>query len=237
MIAKFKASILLLFLIICISAAAASPVDLKKADSLFFNKKYTEAFEIYNGLHESNQVSPSMLLKMAFIKEGLGDYTSSLFYLHKYYQQTYDRAVLIKMSELADKKSLSGYTIEDKHFFITNLNKYNAEITLLLAALLLLLTVYTYRAKKKNELPIGLPIIQLVLAVALLVVTNGWFQPRQAIVKDHTFLMTAPSAASEPVGPIAKGHMVEILEQTDVWTKIRWNDKEVYLRKAKLRDL
>lgn len=237
MIAKFKASILLLFFITTISAAASPAEDLAKADSLFFNKKYTEAFEIYNDLQQSSSVSPSMLLKMAFIKEGLGDYTSSLYYLHNYYQLTNDRTVLVKMSELADKKSLSGYTVEDKHFFLNAINKYKLEIQLLLAALILLLTVYAFRARSKNELPIGIPVIQLFVGVVLLIITNGWFQPKQAIIKDNTFLMSAPSAASEPIGSVSKGHLVVVLEQTDVWTKIQWDEKEVYIRSAKLREL
>jgi hypothetical protein len=237
MIAKFKVSILLLLFFTSFLAVASASSDLSKADSLFFNKKYTEAFEVYTGLQENSSVSASMLLKMAFIKEGLGDYTSSLYYLYNYYQLTNDRAVLVKMSELADKKSLSGYTVEDKHFFINAINKYLTEIQLLLAFTLLFLTLFTYRSKEKKELPIGVPVIQLVLAVVLLAVTNGWFQPNQAIIKDNTFLMSAPSAASEPIGPITKGHLVEVLEQTDVWTKVRWNEEEVFLRKSKLRNL
>jgi hypothetical protein len=237
MIAKFKVSILLLLFFTSFLAVASASSDLSKADSLFFNKKYTEAFEVYTSLQENSSVSASMLLKMAFIKEGLGDYTSSLYYLYNYYQLTNDRAVLVKMSELADKKSLSGYTVEDKHFFINAINKYLTEIQLLLAFTLLFLTLFTYRSKEKKELPIGVPVIQLVLAVVLLAVTNGWFQPNQAIIKDNTFLMSAPSAASEPIGPITKGHLVEVLEQTDVWTKVRWNEEEVFLRKSKLRNL
>jgi hypothetical protein len=237
MIAKFKVSILLLLFFTSFLAVASASSDLSKADSLFFNKKYTEAFEVYTSLQENSSVSASMLLKMAFIKEGLGDYTSSLYYLYNYYQLTNDRAVLVKMSELADKKSLSGYTVEDKHFFINGINKYLTEIQLLLAFTLLFLTLYAYRSKEKKELPIGVPVIQLVLAVVLLAVTNGWFQPNQAIIKDNTFLMSAPSAASEPIGPITKGHLVEVLEQTDVWTKVRWNEEEVFLRKSKLRNL
>ena len=237
MIAKFKVTILLLFFIATLSLAATPAEDLAKADSLFFNKKYTEAFEIYQNMMQNNSVSASMLLKMAFIKEGLGDYTSSLYYLHNYYELTNDRSVLVKMSELADKKSLSGYTVEDKHFFLNAINKYKLAIQSVLVALLLLLTVYVYRAKQKNELAIGVPIIQLVLIVALMTVTNGWFQPDQAIISENTFLMSAPSAASEPIGSVSKGHLVVVLEHTEVWTKIQWDEKEVYIRSAKLREL
>ncbi|MGB3465691.1 MAG: hypothetical protein WBA74_10490, partial [Cyclobacteriaceae bacterium] len=59
----------------------ADPGDrLTTADSLFQAKKYTESFELYEQIIvEDMAYSPAMLLKMAFIKEGLGDYSNALY--------------------------------------------------------------------------------------------------------------------------------------------------------------
>jgi len=43
------------------------------ADSLFNQRSYKEAMEIYEVNFESGIYSTSMLLKMAFIAEGIGD--------------------------------------------------------------------------------------------------------------------------------------------------------------------
>src|SRR4051812_48821245 len=78
--------------------------QLHKADSLFDSKKYIESFEIYHQiLDSSDQYSPRMLKKMAFIKEGLGDYTSALYYLNLFYSSNPDNEVLKKMEELGLK--------------------------------------------------------------------------------------------------------------------------------------
>jgi len=65
--------------------------DIELADSLFNQQKYTQSFEIYNRiLKTDNLTSPAMLLKMAYIKEGLGDYSNALYYLNLYYLQTHN---------------------------------------------------------------------------------------------------------------------------------------------------
>jgi uncharacterized protein YgiM (DUF1202 family) len=67
---------------------AAETRELVKADSLFEQKKYTESFDLYEQILDEEQLaSPKMLLKMAFIKEGLGDYSRALYFLNVYYQK------------------------------------------------------------------------------------------------------------------------------------------------------
>jgi len=234
---KFKPTILILF---CLTAftTVAKPADvLKKADSLFFAKKYTSAFEQYDSAFQMGQASPSMLLKMAFIKEGLGDYTQALYYLNAYYNQTAERPVLLKMQELADENSLAGYKIEDRHFFLNVLTRYDLEIKASLLGVILLLTWVIYKGKKKGDLAIGVPVIQLIFLGLLLTVSNQWLLPNQAIITEKTVLMSAPSAAAEPITPVTKGHKVEIIGQSDAWAKIMWEGRQVYVRATKLKTL
>ncbi|MEQ9231021.1 MAG: hypothetical protein RIF46_10095, partial [Cyclobacteriaceae bacterium] len=115
------------------ASAQQSNVDL--GDSLFQEKKYTEAFELYQTSFQNGEASPSMFLKMAFIKEGLGDYVHALFYLSKYYSLTTDKTVLVKMSDLANENGLAGYSVGDADFFKTALLRFNNEIQLFLGAL------------------------------------------------------------------------------------------------------
>lgn len=234
---KFKLTILILFYLGGFATVAEPAEQLKKADSLFMAKKYTSAFDLYASAYSDGQASPAMLLKMAFIKEGLGDDTQALYYLNKYYSVTADRAVLTKMQELANENQLSGYEVEDRHFFLNALTKYHLVIQLTLVAIILLLTVVIIRSKPKGELPIGVPVIQILLLAVLLTVSNKWLLPKQAIITEATFLMSAPSAASEPIGHVQNGHLVEIIGRTEAWTCIKWEGKDVYVRHAKLRTL
>ena len=79
-----------------------------------------------------------MLLKMAFIKEGLGDYTNALYYLNLYYLKTYNKRVLKKMENLAEQNKLSGYNYDDVEFFLNIYHKFQFQIDLLILTLILL---------------------------------------------------------------------------------------------------
>src|SRR5690349_20074349 len=87
-------------LMVCMSPLAwaqsnNSPL-LQHADSLFQQKRYTQSFEIYNKLFQSRQYSPAMLLKMAYVQEGLNRISQSAYYLNLYYLATQDESALTK---------------------------------------------------------------------------------------------------------------------------------------------
>ena len=52
---------------------------LNTADSLFSQQKYTEALNLYEEIYTSGRASSAMLLKMAFIQDGLNNYADALF--------------------------------------------------------------------------------------------------------------------------------------------------------------
>ena len=89
--------------------AQSHTAELKKADSLFQAKQYTQSFELYTSVLKEKQYSPAMLLKMAYIQEGLGHTSMSLYYLHLYYLASHDDQALTKMEEIASKNGLEGY--------------------------------------------------------------------------------------------------------------------------------
>src|SRR4051812_40914450 len=73
---------------------------LRTADSLFQAKRYTQSFEHYQEMLKQNQFTPAMLLKMAFIQEGLLHIGQSMYYLNLYFIATHDESALDKMNEL-----------------------------------------------------------------------------------------------------------------------------------------
>lgn len=219
-------------------AQSAAQQSLDVADSLFEAKKYTESFDIYDSLlNDVKASSPAMLLKMAFIKEGLGDFSNAEYYLNLYYLRTSDIRVLQKMKELAEANSLTGYDYSDFNHIQTWFYKYFDYVMYLLLALAVLLLAITYHQKFKlgnNGLASG---IFLVLILAILFSTlNFGRNYKQAIIgQNNTYLMSGPSAGAEVLEIIDKGHRVSIKETQDVWVRIEWDDKEAYVKSDKIK--
>ena len=228
--------ILLFIFSACVTVALPQTGSLTEGDSLFARQKYTEAFEIYQDLFSEGQFSASMLLKMAFIKDGLGDYPEALYYLDLYYRRSADRSVVSKIQEISQEKNLVGFNYNDTHFFKALLAKYRAEIQAGLVVLSVLLMYYIYRKRRNQEKPVTATVFQLLIFAALVLVTNNLFETKQGIISnDNTLLRSGPSAGAEPVTMIERGHKVKVLDQTEVWTKISWEGQEVFVRNGKLK--
>ncbi|MEQ8241123.1 MAG: SH3 domain-containing protein [Cyclobacteriaceae bacterium] len=205
------------------------------ADSLFENQKFTEAFELYDSLYQSGETSKSILLKMAYIKEGLGDYTNSLIYLNKYYELTTNRKAFDKMTELAQENDLSGYEYSDNKLFISFFRNYKEGIILFLLLLITLCTVTIIYKKRKGEKSVGAIIVQVVLTICLIFLTTDWLLNEEAIIlKEQTIVMSGPSAGSEPLLVLKKGHKVEVVEKNQLWVKIKWDNQEAWVRSQQL---
>ena len=235
MIGKLKAVLFgFLFISLLNTSLAQVKSRLAKADSLFVGQKYTEAFDIYRDVFLTGDVTESMLVKMAFIKEGLGDDVQALYYLDQYYNLTADKSILLKMEELANTNGLNGYDVEDKDFFLNFMNLYSRQIQLTLMSVCVFLLFFSFRSKKKNRLPIGVPVLQVILLLMVLTLSNNWIQSDTEIIQSPTLLMSGPSAGSEPVGWVNEGHKIRVLGKSDVWTKISWQDDHAYIRNSKL---
>lgn len=208
------------------------------ADSLFDSKKYTEAFETYQSIYSEGLASPAMLAKMAFIKEGLGNYTEALFYLDHYYKKTSNKKVLQKMYELADQNDLSGYEFSDYKFFVNNINKHNLYIILTLLFLTAAVVSIMYGKRVRGSRAAPWAVLQLLIIIPALLILNSYFSEKEAIImKDQTVLMEGPSAGSEPLDLLDKGHKVKVLEIEPVWSKIQIGETKAYVRSNRIKNL
>lgn len=211
---------------------------LAQADSLFKLQKYTESFEIYDQLlNEQSEASPQMLMKMAYIKEGLGDYSQALIYLNKYYLQTSDKRAQNKMQELAEEHELSGFSLTDTTQFKGLVNKYYSEFNVLLFGVaLFLIIVVLYRKFKSGSNAKPYAISAVVVLLAFFWLSNYGLNESQAIItKDHAYLMTGPSAGADLVEVVKKGHRLRVLSEEGVWVKVAWNGQEAYIRSSMLK--
>jgi tetratricopeptide (TPR) repeat protein len=230
-----KKTLLLIQLLLWCGSLFGQPAQalLLQADTLFSNKQYTESLRKYEQiLEQTGQATPAMLLRMAFIEEGLGDYTQALYYLNLYYRQKPSQAVAVKMEELAARYNLVGYRFSDVDFFFMWYDRYYAYLIAALMLLSLLLLVIAARKKIKGRFVlirhgVGL-ILFLLLNVALL---NLRSDATQAIVnQDGAYLMNAPSAGAGLVHIVQKGNRLEVSGQQDIWLKTEWNGQAAYVR-------
>ncbi|MFW5762319.1 MAG: hypothetical protein ACOCXH_15195, partial [Cyclobacteriaceae bacterium] len=187
---------------------------LQRADSLFDQKKYTESYEIYQELFTQQELySPGMLLKMAFIREGLGDYTHALYFLNLYYRQTASKAALRKMEDLADEHNLDGYEFNDIEFFLSIYHRHFSTIIYFLLAFALLWFAYmVYLRRRKNRKPIGWAVGFFIIMLGIVYLINFGDRYRKAIINNtDSFLMEDPSSAANLVEVIGKGHRVVVI--------------------------
>ena len=223
------------------SAFCASPKEkLFLADSLFAQKRYTQSFELYEDIQKSDQkASSAMLLKMAFIKEGLGDFTNALYYLNLYYLNTYNKKVLKKMEKLAEQNKLSGYNYDDVEFFLNIYHQYHLQVDFLIIGTVFMFFGILYYQKKTTKIKAGLPgIIYICLLLLMLIINNYGREHKKAIITaSDVHLMKGPSPGADVIDVISKGHRVDIIGRDDVWVKISWNDNAAYIKAINLRPI
>lgn len=231
---KFLAATAILIMFFSVQAfSQTSSHRLRTADSLFQAKRYMQSFQHYEEMLKQNQFTPSMLLKMAFVKEGLLQIGESMYYLNLYFIATHDDAALDKMKELASKYNLEGYEASETDKLLTNYYDNYNYISLAVLSLLILafaLTFYTrFRLRRK-------PVVSFVLVAffgATLFIHLYYGERIQTgiITNASTYLMTGPSAAANVVEIIKDGHKVEVIGQKDVWLKIKWAGDVAYVKK------
>jgi hypothetical protein len=215
--------------------AAQNP--LIRADSLFQAKQYTQSFELYKKYYQSGKYSSAMLLKMAYIQEGLGHVSQSIYYLQLYYQATADEGAMRKVEELAANNKLEGYTSDtDETFFRSLLNQYTIQVSgALLAIVLFFFSLIVYKRRKENNRPIWAAFLLLFFLGLLFIQINLTGNNEQGIVAEtSTYLMSGPSAGASVVAIIGQGHQLKITGQKDVWLRVKWANKEAYIKENKL---
>ncbi|WP_205499768.1 SH3 domain-containing protein [Rufibacter psychrotolerans] len=210
---------------------------LSKADSLYAHHQYTQALEIYEKLLAQNRIySPQMLLKMAYIHEGLQQYTHSMLYLQLFYSKSPSRSVLRKMEEVGLQQHLSGYEYTDWDFFKTQFYKYYSKILeLLLAGAVIAMTLLVRRWLKKKPISSEAMVGFLGYLGFIFYFANFLTLDQQGIIQNGNVpIMNAPSAGAGLVASVGTGHKVNILGQEDIWYQIEWKGQPAYIRKNNL---
>lgn len=241
--AKLNLFIIFLFSILTVSISGnceSTLQNLQIADSLYLQKKYTQAFELYEQIYSKDrQASPAMLLKMSFVKEGLGDYSQALYYLNLHYLMVFDKKTLKKMESLAEQNKLQGYNYDDVEFFLNIYQKYQTQIELMVLTLVLFFfSLLVYNRRKHGKLSTSSALTFSFVLIVVFVLNNFAREPQKAIITNGTaYLMDGPSPGANIVAVVTEGHRVSVLGQKDIWSEILWEDQDVFIRSQSLKPI
>lgn len=211
--------------------AESISAKLQRADSLFSQKKYTEAAKIYeDDIFATGQYTPQMLLKMAYVKEALREKAHALYYLSLFEQASTNDEVRTKLEKTAAEHSLSGYSSSFDDLIVARVRTYEGFIAgffFLIFGLWLLLILNKIR---KNEPFTGKSIAYAVtLVMAALLLQSLPPSGKAVILKDNTVLYTSPSAGSKVVTTLEAGHRLQVIGQHGIHTKVIRQDEECFI--------
>ncbi len=236
-----KSKLFFLLLSIPFFNALAQPQNkaLIHADSLFENQRFTQSFKLYDSIYHLQKASPAMLLKMAYIKEGLGDFTLAQYYLNEYYLATNNDLALTKMEKLAKEKNLFGYETNDLNFIRSLYYKHFQWLVLGIFSIASILFVFLFvQVKKFKKIPPVTSFFLLSILTTLFILVNFGKNYNEAlIIKNNTFVMAGPSAGADVIDVITKGNKIEISNQEDVWLQIEWQGETGYVKSNNVRRL
>lgn len=226
------AALMLLFSAHSPCFSQTSSFRLKTADSLFIAKRYTQSFDHYEKILQKKQYTPAMLLKMAFIQEGLMHIGRAMYFLNLYYIATNDKTVLEKMNALAHKYNLEGYETTESDRLLDFYQHYYRYVSIsLLAVMVLLLSFSLYSRRKLKRRPVASAMASGIMAIILYAHLFYGGSITSGIVTDATtYVMDGPSAGASVLDVIGDGHRVEVLGHKDVWVKIRWEGNVAYIK-------
>nr|WP_291788420.1 hypothetical protein [Cecembia sp.] len=205
---------------------------LNLADSLFSQQSYQEAYIIYQDLLENEAVfSPAMLLKMAFVAEGMGDYSKASFYLAKYYDQNPNPRVITKIKTLTEQSNLKGYELSDLDRLKNFLSDFQSEITAFFSLLLIISIIFLIKYRQKADS--SKYYLPAVLFLMLAFMSNNFlYGPKTGIVTGTpTLIMDQPTAGGELLDIVDPGHRIIVKSIKDIWYEVKWGNQTAYIKK------
>lgn len=227
----FTITVLFLLIVFNISAKSLKNRNITSGDSLFKQKDYQRAMIFYKtAFEEEKEFSQQMLSRMAMIEEAADHYVMALYYLNTMYFYYPDSRVIQKMEDMGDKYHLSGYNYTDLEYLISVYKEYYYYIIFSLSAIGIPFIVYLIIRKRRKE-SLGIrPLIFLGILGMVFYLNNFDITPTMGIIDADCQLMEGPSGGANVMENTDAGHRVRIIGKEDVWYKIVWRDKSLFIR-------
>lgn len=207
----------------------------KKADSLFLEKNYGEASELYLELLDKHTINRSnAYLKLAFISEQKGDFSKAIYFLSEYFHLNPSESTFTKINKMAEENSFSGYGRSDFNFLLLLYERFYLWICLILF-LIVGFSFYVLLIKKIKREPTALrhKLSFVFLVFFSLFFLNIGAYYNQGIVKsENVYIRKAPSSAAQVVGNLGEGSRVNIIGEKDIWLRLFINGEIQFAKKS-----
>ncbi len=214
---------------------AQPAVQLQRADSLFANRQFTQSHTLYQELWAQHHYSPAMLLRLAYIEEGLGHTARSLYYLNMHYLLTHDEGVHTHMQEVAQRNRLQGYETSSADKLLSLLHRYAVPLQVALAAVALFCLALMVRQQRQGSRPIG---SFAALACTLLLLLGVGVYPavpaHGIVTQAPVYVMSGPSSGAKVEAILTSGHRLQVAGRHDVWLKVNWQGHEAYVKESQV---
>jgi tetratricopeptide (TPR) repeat protein len=208
---------------------------LKRADSLYKSENFNAAEVFFEqNLQKLKNPSNVLYLKLALIKEKKGDFLKSMYFLNKAYELSPNEKILAKLNEIATNHNLKGYELSDFNFLILFYKQYSGFLVALLLALGIYIFVILFIKKyKSNWTPFNQKTFLIIYLIGIGFLLNLPDKYHQGIINhDGVLLRTEPSSAAPIEVSIDKGNRLNVLGGNDIWRRVIWNDKFLYLKES-----
>jgi len=214
------------------SAPAAAPGadKLTQADLLFTQGRYAAAAPLYRRqVWQQQQVSPRLLLRMAYAQHQLGHYAAELLYLNLAQARQPRLGTWRQLVALAQRQRLVGYpSTWQQEARVQAQRYYYPGLQALLSGAVgvgIVLLLRQRRTKRGSWVAYG----AYVLATgAYLVLLRP--EPIGVVTRAGAALMAGPGAGATWLSTAAPGDRLPVLGHTDIWLRVRWQDRVAYVR-------
>ncbi|MCY4418252.1 MAG: hypothetical protein OXB93_00185 [Cytophagales bacterium] len=208
--------------------------SLSRADSLYRDHRYLEAYPVYQEIEKKGYVSVRMLLSMAYIEESLGQVAEALRSLSKGYLLSYDPEIREKIESLLADHDIPKYDFSDMDpiFFLANTyRKQGLWVCGLIGFVLLSLLSYAKYKRKEHAIFSLFGGLSVIIVVWIVWWNQPWRDKSFAIVKQkQAWAKAKPASGASPIQTIPYGERVHILNSDSVWTEIQRPEKNLFIR-------
>jgi hypothetical protein len=201
-----------------------------QADFLFAKGQYDAAAPLYRTqIWRQQQVSPRVLLRMAYAQHQLGHYPAEMLYLNLAQARQPRLSTWRQLAALAQRQRLVGYpTTWQQEVRVQAQRYYYPVLQVLLSAAVLLAAVLLLRRQRIRP--------GAWLAYGAYLLGTGaylWLLRPEAIgvvTRAGAALMAGPSAGATWLSTAAPGDRLPVLGHTDIWLRVRWQERTAYVR-------
>lgn len=209
---------------------AAATASLSQADLLFANGQYAAAAPLYRAqIWQRQQVSPRVLLRMAYAQHQLGHYAAEMLYLNLAQARQPRLSTWQQLASLAQRQRLVGYPttwqqelrVQAQRYYYPGLQG------LLSGAVLLAVLLLLRRQRTRPGAWLAYGAYLLGTGAYLLLLRPA---PVGVVTRAGAALMAGPGAGAPWLSTAAPGDRLPVLGRSDIWLRVRWQERVAYVR-------